>query len=139
MWQGFSEDFAVARRPVMHRVTRLSPVLAVSDLDAAVAFYRDQLGFSLAWIAGTRAAVFLDDTEIQLDSPGAFASAGAAVIHCQMIGVDLYYAECRARGVAFALELAERQPGMIDFSVVDPDGNRISFGSRTVALVPSEA
>jgi len=116
----------------MPEATRLFPVFAVGDLDAAIAFYRDKLGFSVAWTWGspaTRAGVALDDIEIHLDSAGAGAPPGPSVVYCHMTGVESYHAACQARGVAFALDLGERPWGMVDFRVMDPDGNRVGFGS----------
>jgi catechol 2,3-dioxygenase-like lactoylglutathione lyase family enzyme len=115
----------------MPRVTTLSPVFAVRDLDAALDFYRLRLGFSVAWTWGdppARAGVRIDDIEIQLDAAERGAPPGPSVVYCHMTGVEAYYAACRARGVAFALELGERPWGMRDFRVEDPDGNRIGFG-----------
>ncbi len=117
----------------MQQVTRLFPVFAVSDLGAAIEFYQSKLGFSVAWTWGapaTRAGVSLDGVEIQLDCAGAGVPPGPSVVYCHMIGVESYYAACKARGVSLALELGERPWGMADFRVIDPDGNRIGFGSR---------
>jgi catechol 2,3-dioxygenase-like lactoylglutathione lyase family enzyme len=113
-------------------VTKLFPVFAVSDLDAAISFYQDELGFSVAWRWGTpatRAGVALDGIEIQLDCAGEGAPPGPSVVYCHMTGVESYYAAYKARGVSFAQELGERPWGMVDFRVTDPDGNRIGFGS----------
>lgn len=120
----------------MHQVTKLFPVFAVSDLQAALEFYQSKLGFSVAWTWGTpptRAGITLGDIEIQLDCTGAGAPPGPSVVYCHMTGVDSYYAACKDRGVSFALELDERPWGMRDFRVIDPDGNRIGFGSRASA------
>lgn len=117
----------------MREATRLFPVFAVSDLDAAIEFYRSKLGFSLAWTWGspaTRAGVSLDGVEIQLDCAGEGAPPGPSVVYCHMSDVKSYFAACKARGVLIALELGERPWGMVDFRVVDPDGNRIGFGSQ---------
>jgi len=115
----------------MPYVTKLFPVFAVSDLDAAIDFYKNKLGFSLAWTWGTpvtRAGVSFGDIEIQLDCAGVGAPPGPSVVYCHMTGVESYYAECKARGASFTLELGERPWGMVDFRVADPDGNRIGFG-----------
>lgn len=116
----------------MRRATKIFPVFAVSDLDAAIAFYRSKLGFSVAWTWGTpatRAGVRLDRIEIHLDCAGAGAPPGPSVVYCHMADVASYYAACKDRGVSFALDLGERPWGMLDFRVVDLDGNRIGFGS----------
>lgn len=116
----------------MPQVARLFPVLAVRDLDAALAFYQDRLGFSVGWTWGdpaTRAGVILDGMEIQLDCAVAGAPSGPSVVYCDMPDAGTYYAACKARGTSFALELGPRPWGMTDFRVEDPDGNRLGFGS----------
>lgn len=117
----------------MQQVTKIFPVFAVSDLDAAIEFYQDKLGFSIAWTWGTpatRAGIALNDIEIQLDCAGAGTPPGPSVAYCHMTGIESYYAACKARGTSFALELGERPWGMVDFRVIDPDGNRVGFGSQ---------
>jgi catechol 2,3-dioxygenase-like lactoylglutathione lyase family enzyme len=115
-------------------VTQAFPILAVGDLEAAMRYYRDMLGFTIAWKWGEppqRAGVVLDEVELQLVAPGPGVPPGAAIVYCHMTGVDEYYAECRARGAAIALELGDRPWGARDFRVVDPDGNRIGFAEVT--------
>lgn len=116
----------------MTNVTKLFAVFAVSDLEAALEFYRSKLGFAVAWTWGTpatRAGVTLDGIEIHLDCAGAGAPPGPSVVYCHMVDVAAYYAACKLRGASFALELGQRPWGMVDFRVVDPDGNRLGFGS----------
>jgi uncharacterized glyoxalase superfamily protein PhnB len=116
----------------MTRVTKLFPVFAVGNLDEALAYYRDKLGFTIAWTWGepaTRAGVVRDDIEIQLDGVGQGAPPGPSVVYCHMTGVDAYHEACRARGATIAMELGSRPWGMRDFRVVDPSGNRIGFAS----------
>jgi catechol 2,3-dioxygenase-like lactoylglutathione lyase family enzyme len=113
------------------RVIRASPVLAVRDLDEALGYYRDKLGFAVSWKWGTppsRAGVSLDDIELQLEGGGFGAPPGPSVVYCLMTGVDTYFEECRARGATFHIELGDRPFGMRDFRVQDPSGNRIGFG-----------
>jgi len=121
----------------MKQVTRLFPVFAVSDLGAALDFYQRVLGFTVAWTWGTpatRAGVALDDIEIQLDETQNGTPGGPSVVYCHMTGVESYYAECKARGADFTLELGQRPWGMMDFRIEDPDGNRIGFGSAASEL-----
>jgi catechol 2,3-dioxygenase-like lactoylglutathione lyase family enzyme len=117
----------------MQQPTKLFPVFAVTDLDAALAFYQDKLGFTVAWKWGnpiTRAGVALDGVEIQLDCAGAGAPPGPSVVYCHKADVEHYYAQCKGRGVDFVLDLGRRPWGMIDFRVIDPDGNRLGFGAE---------
>jgi len=115
----------------MTHASKLSPVFLVRDLEEALAYYRDVLGFSLAWTWGEpvhRAGVVLGEVEIQLEAAGLGAPPGPSVVYCQVTGVDRYDEACRARGVQLVFELADRPWGMRDFRVVDPSGNIITFG-----------
>lgn len=115
----------------MSRALSIFPVFAVRDLDEALTFYVDQLGFEVRWRWGEpahRAGVALDDIELQLDSERAGAS-GTSVVYVHLDDVSGYYEACRARGVRFASELAARPWGTSDFRVLDPSGNRLGFAS----------
>jgi uncharacterized glyoxalase superfamily protein PhnB len=116
----------------MMRVTKVFPVFAVQNLGDALEYYRDKLGFTIAWTWGdpvSRAGVVLDDVEIQLEGAGLGAPGAPSVIYCHMNGVGEYYEACRARGADIAMELGDRPWGMRDFRVRDPNGNRIGFAS----------
>jgi uncharacterized glyoxalase superfamily protein PhnB len=115
-------------------VTRVFPILAVRDLSEAVDYYRDTLGFSMAWVWGDpaqRVGVTLDDIEIQLVAPGPGVPPGPGVVYCHMTGIDAYYEECKRAGAEIVLGLGERPWGARDFRVVDPSGNRIGFAELT--------
>jgi uncharacterized glyoxalase superfamily protein PhnB len=116
----------------MRRVTRLFPVFTVEDLDEALAYYTDKLGFSIAWRWGdpaSRAGVAVDDIEIQLEAAGLGAPPGPSVVYCHMTDVEAFYESCRERGATIAMDLGDRPWGMRDFRVIDPSGNRIGFGA----------
>ena len=44
----------------MHEVENIIPVFPVGDIEAAKTFYRDRLGFTLDWDAGTICSVSRD-------------------------------------------------------------------------------
>jgi catechol 2,3-dioxygenase-like lactoylglutathione lyase family enzyme len=111
--------------------TSVHPVFAVRDLAEALAYYRDVLGFRVAWTWGdppVRAGVARGAVEIQLVSDGRFAPPGPSCVYCHLAGVDAFYAECRARGAEIIMELDDRPFGVRDFRVADPSGNRLGFG-----------
>lgn len=117
----------------MPDVRKIFPVFAVSNLDAAIAYYQEKLGFSLAWTWGqppTRAGVALGEVEIQLDSGGAGAPSGPSVVYCHMLEVEAYYLACVSGGADIAMALGQRPWGMVDFRAIDPDGNRVGFGEE---------
>ena len=108
-----------------------SPVFPVADVTAALAFYRDRLGFDLGWIWGdppTHANVCRGVIDISLALEPSKAGSGEAYVSLR--GVDAYHAELRARGVAVG-ELDNRAYGMRDFDLLDVDGNRLVFGEET--------
>lgn len=114
----------------MKHVARVFPIFAVRELDEAVGYYREKLGFSVAWTWGEppiRAGVVVDDVEIQLavDPPG--GREGPSTVYCHMEGVEEYYEACSARGATITRELAARPWGARDFQIEDPSGNRVGF------------
>jgi uncharacterized glyoxalase superfamily protein PhnB len=117
----------------MSRITRLFPVFTVRNLDEALAYYRDKLGFTVSWTWGdpaSRAGVSLDDVEIQLEGEGLGAPPGPSVVYCHMVDVETYYESCLTRGATILMEIGDRPWGMRDFRVIDPSGNRLGFGAK---------
>ena len=117
----------------------ISPVFPVSDIPAALAFYCESLGFDLGWAWGdppTHANVCRGSIDICLTLNTAIdrdveRHAGCASIGLK--GVDAYFAELQGRNVTCG-ELADRPYGMRDFAVIDPSGNRLSFGEPIAGL-----
>jgi catechol 2,3-dioxygenase-like lactoylglutathione lyase family enzyme len=111
----------------------ISPVFPVSDVGAALAFYRERLGFDLGWIVGdppSHANVCRGAVGISLTLKPSAAGRGEAYV--ELRGVDTYCAELRARGLEPG-ELADRTYGMRDFALTDADGNRLVFGESIIA------
>jgi len=109
----------------------VTPRLPVSDVEQALAFYLDRLGFQLGWKWGhpvTHANVCRDCISLDLIASPAGRATAMAYVH--LSGVDAYYSELQGRGVAIG-ELGDRPYGMRDFEVVDPNGNRLAFGEPT--------
>lgn len=114
------------------RTTKLFPVFSVRNVEEAIAYYRDRLGFTVAWTWGSpisRAGVALDVVEIQLDELEAGETATSSMAYCHMPDVDAYYEACCARGASITMPIADRPWGMRDFRIVDPSGNRLGFAS----------
>jgi len=114
----------------------MSPILAARDLQEAVAYYRDTLGFALAWTWGAppvRAGVIRDGLELQLVSDGRGAPPGPSRVYFLLTAVDDYYQRCCQHGGNIVMALADRPFGVRDFRVADPTGNVICFGQSTGA------
>jgi len=116
------------------RFQSVSPFLGVEDLPAALAFYRDKLGFSLAWEWGQpaeMAAVCRDAVELTLATRSDAKPGGISRLYLQVGGVDSYHAQLQAAGVAISVAIDDRPYGMRDFSIIDPAGNVLCFGQAS--------
>jgi predicted enzyme related to lactoylglutathione lyase len=120
----------------MPKVMRTSFVIAVPDLEASAAFYRDVLGFTV------------DDPD---SVPGwRFYSLGACTImagrcpnainpaklgdhsyfaYLEIDDIDVYYQSVRAAGAQICQALRDEPWGMREFCLRTVDGHRIMFGS----------
>jgi catechol 2,3-dioxygenase-like lactoylglutathione lyase family enzyme len=110
----------------------ITPRLPVSDVKRALAFYLDQLGFTLGWKWGdplTHATACRDSVGVDLIASLA-GRPGTALAYVQIRGVDAYFAELQSRNVELS-EIGDRPYGMRHFEVVDPFGNRVAFGEPT--------
>ncbi len=102
------------------------PVFNVADLRRSLAFYRDRLGFEVAFDIGTYAGVKRGEMEMHLDAGQHDFSARPTCCRFHIKNVDALYAEMEHEDFIKADErLATRH--MRQFSVLDPDGNRITF------------
>jgi predicted enzyme related to lactoylglutathione lyase len=122
------------------RLTGISPVLLVADIERAVEYYRDRLGFTC---------------EVHNDPPDfAVAERDEAVIllalaedasrlvpHWKVVDkmwnayirvddVDAIYAEVQERGAGIDYSIYNAPHGFREFGVQDPDGHDIAFGQR---------
>jgi len=110
------------------KFTAVVPVVPVTNAAEAIAFYRDKLGFELAFEAGPDyACISRLGVEIHLDGV-VNAAAGEVSVRITTHGIDALHAELEPQGVIHPEEPLETKPwGLRQFSVVDLDGNRITF------------
>ena len=107
----------------------MRPNLPVEDLDRAVAFYRDVLGFELA--------ARMDDVGFALMKGGGAELALVTAPNPQPGGAYLYasdvealLARCQAADAKIVAPLTTQPWGLRDFVVEDPDGHKIAVGQR---------
>ncbi len=124
----------------MATLTGVSPVLLVSDVERAVAYWRDRLGFECDvygappnFVVATR-----DDATVLMalcDDPAKIVPNWRIVdkvwnAYIRVDDVDAIYAEVQERGAGIDYTLYDAPSGMREFGVQDPDGHDIAFGQR---------
>jgi catechol 2,3-dioxygenase-like lactoylglutathione lyase family enzyme len=131
-------------------ITGISPFFIVANVPATLAFYRDRLGFEIAFRGPTADDEFfgivrrggatlmfkalgeiVDGREVRVE-PVPNYNRRPAVCWDAWLEVpdpDLLAAEFAARGVAFASPLSESDDGVRGFAIRDPDGHGLFFGS----------
>jgi catechol 2,3-dioxygenase-like lactoylglutathione lyase family enzyme len=123
--------------PIRPRVTSFAPQFLVDDLDRAIAYYT-KIGFTFGetW-DGFYAIGYLDGFELHLkEAPGneEWRRRRRADEHLDAAagvdGIEAFYEQCVARGIAILKPLAPTAWGTKDFCIEDPDGNIVSFGGR---------
>jgi predicted enzyme related to lactoylglutathione lyase len=108
----------------------IAPVLQVKDLDRSIDFWKRVMSFDLAWVAGgepANIASFCRD-EIYL-MVRVEKKPLPCDIYLELDDVDPYFNLVSAAGAKVVYGVADRQYGMRDGRVEDPDGNQISLGS----------
>jgi hypothetical protein len=120
-----------------HAIARIVPILPVSDLERAMAYYR-RLGFSAEPYEDGDGYAFLtrDKLEIHL------RTASDLIEGQNPSGVYFYLAdgdaapleaEFRATHVPILSPLAPREWKMNEFVLSDPDGNLLRFGENLIS------
>ena len=119
--------------------TTSSTVFQVADIESAVAFYRDILGFTVDFRYDNYAGLFLgvaDSTSGALPTSLYLCAhtiwsrpvgGGAVVVIAEE--VDDYCATIRQRGAPILLEPTDEPYGLRDFVTRDPDGNVLTFSA----------
>ena len=121
------------------RVVGISPQFLVDDLDAAVAYYRDKLGFGLDFNYDSfYAGVSRDGFAIHLKCAPKTLSDRAhrkrnkhLDAHIKVSGVTALHDELRSRGALITRPPEARPWACIDFYVEDPDGYILCFSQPT--------
>ena len=112
-------------------VEQYHAILSVANLAEAIDFYSNRLGFLHAFSWGdppTMAGVNLGGTQIFLQA--GTPSPAAVALYYVVEDADVLYEFHRANGVKIVQEPGDREWDFRDYTVVDQDGYRLTFGQR---------
>jgi catechol 2,3-dioxygenase-like lactoylglutathione lyase family enzyme len=120
-------------------LTGVAPQFLVDDIGAAIAYYRDQLGFGVDFCYDSfYAGVSRDGVAIHLKCAPKTLSDRAhrkrnehLDAHIRVTGVARLHEELRSRGALITKSLEARPWSCIDFYVEDPDGYILCFSEST--------
>ena len=126
LWFGESYDRPVREVPVPMMLKAL-PQLPVGNVAAAVAHYRDVLGFHVNHQQDDLGVMDRDRiTVLLIPRTERHAGIGSAYIYVE--DADALFTELRANGANLGEEPVSHPWGLRDFGVLDPDGNQLRFG-----------
>ena len=126
---------SVTERTAAVRIIGIAPQFLVVDLDRAIAYYRDKLGFEVDFIYESfYASVSRDGFAIHLkhvDGPPpdrAFRKQNEHLdAYIAVSGIRDLFSELQKRGAEVIKPLEERPWACTDFEVEDPDGYVLCF------------
>ena len=117
----------------MSELTKVRSVLAVKDLRTSVAFYCENLGFTIDFESEGWCFLSRDGIQLMLghcpdEVPASQINDHSYFAYIEVQGIDELHDEFLARGL-MSLPAPESKPwGMREFMVTTPDGHRIMFG-----------
>jgi uncharacterized glyoxalase superfamily protein PhnB len=120
------------------QITGIAPQFLVEDLDRAIAYYRDKLGFELEFkYQSFYADVRRDGCAIHLKQAAKLAADRAhrkqnehLDAYIAVSGIRGLFSELQTRGAEVTKPLEERPWACLDFYVEDPDGYILCFSEQ---------
>lgn len=120
-------------------ITEPRHVIAVPDLEASAAFYRDALGFRIVETGDPGWRFYIKDAAFIMagECPGAIAPRALGdhsyFAYFDVDDIDDYYATVKKAGAEIIKELRDEAWGQREFGVRTVDGHRIMFGQTVKA------
>lgn len=113
-------------------LTGAAAVFVVRDMATSLAYYRDALGFDIAFQYGEPcfyACLCRDEVALHLIAANKTKRQTGQSLLCVFVrDVDAHHQELAARGANIVKPPADYDYGMRDYNVIDPDGNELVFG-----------
>ena len=109
-------------------------VLPVTTVTQSLEFYREKLGFSVEfkWNDPVDYAVIRRGESVSIHltkSEKTIPRTDQPKMYIFLHSVDEVYKEYKAKSVEFHTPIGDREYGMRDFDILDPDGHMITFGT----------
>lgn len=121
---------------LQHHFSHAAPIIPVDDMDRSLAFYRDQLGFtvSFTWEDPISYAILRAGDHVQIhlslrDQPVDKDKRSRSMIYVFVRDIDKLYQVYKERKVNIKTHIDDRDYQMRDFDVEDPDGHLLTFGN----------
>jgi catechol 2,3-dioxygenase-like lactoylglutathione lyase family enzyme len=117
--------------PYVPATKQLVVEVFVRRLDQAIDFYRD-LGFQLVSRKNGFATLAWEKHELFLDERPAFEPPPSpqANVRVMVRDVDAWWRRAVGMGARVVAPIADRDYGLRDFTIADPDGFGVRFGTR---------
>jgi catechol 2,3-dioxygenase-like lactoylglutathione lyase family enzyme len=135
-----SQETASPHRVAQPEILGVHPQIFVTDMERAVRFYRDQLGFSVEYLYGeppyygliVRGAAGMNlrhVDDLPMD-PSLRDREQLLAVTIVVRNAKALFVSFKEAGLPFHQKYREQPWGAHDFIVTDPDGNLIHFASR---------
>jgi catechol 2,3-dioxygenase-like lactoylglutathione lyase family enzyme len=118
--------------PYADAAEQLAVELFVRDVDRSVAFYTD-LGFELLRHDGGFALLAWEGVRFMVEQRPELAPVGSIPsmnVRILVPDVDVVWRKVNERGIPVFAPIGYRPYGLRDFTIVDPDGFGVRFGTR---------
>lgn len=116
----------------------VTPELPVADVRATQAYYRDVLGFRIAWVyEESYGAVYNGKTELFLRRES--GPIERCCVFVRVANADRVLSTYRERGVKIVAEIASQPWGMREFTIEENNGHRFRIGHSSGPVRPSSA
>jgi predicted enzyme related to lactoylglutathione lyase len=121
-----------------YTATRISPMLAVADMQQTLAFYRDVLGFGVRMESAEYSIVERNRQTIHFMKAASEevlrCVRGHTEIYIEVSGIDTLWEHVRTFKTAYHIrDLFDRPYGMTEFHIEDPNGCLVFVGESTSA------
>ena len=130
--------------PAEVSITRISPMLAVRNMEETIAFYQTVLGFTTMMSSPDYSIVVRDKQSIHLQKAASEhvlnCVRGHTEIYLEVTGIRLLWEHARAFQHRYKTrDLFDREYGMTEFHIEDPNGCLVFVGEQSSVMKASES